>query len=173
MPRRTKGVDHVDEIQGSRESKRRAKVILKTLSGELSVREGCEQLGIGPTQFANLRMLFLRYGIDGLEPRRVGRPPRHAVASSQEVELLQRIAELERQNQLLQAQVEVAALRRGREAMRSKSDREVAAPLASSRPRRAERAVSQPGAASETRPSAQGSDGIAEDGPAGAARAAP
>lgn len=121
MARPNKGVNHVDEIQGTKESKRRAKLILKTITGEMSVREACEELGVGPTQFANLRTQALEGLVDSLGPKPAGRRPRAQVASSREVELAQRLADLERENQLLRVQVEVASLRRSREIKPSKS----------------------------------------------------
>jgi hypothetical protein len=87
----------------------------------MSVREACEQLGIGPTQFANLRTQALEGLVDSLGPKPAGRRARVRVASPRELELMQRLADLERENRLLQAQVEVAGLRRQREATRSKS----------------------------------------------------
>ena len=95
--------------------------ILKTISGEMSVKEACEQLGIGPTQFANLRTRALEGLVDRLGPQPAGRRPRVQVASPREVELMQRNADLERENRLLRAQAEVASLRRDQEATRSKS----------------------------------------------------
>ena len=121
MARPNKGVNHVDEIQGSKESKRRAKLILKTITGEMSVREACEQLGVGPTQFANLRTQALEGLVDSLGPKPAGRRPRVQVASPREVDLAQRVADLEHENRLLRAQVEVAGLRRRQEAKHSKS----------------------------------------------------
>jgi transposase-like protein len=111
----------VDEIQSSKESKRRAKLILKTITGELSVREACERIGVGPTQFANLRVQFLRFGAEGLKAKPAGRRPRPRVVSERELELMQRNAELEREIRLLKAQAEVASLRRHQESTRSKS----------------------------------------------------
>lgn len=124
----------MDEIQGSKECKRRAKLILKTITGALSVREACEQIGVGPTQFANLRTQFLRFGAEGLRPKPAGRRPRARVVSERELELMQRLAELERENRLLRAAAEVAALRRHQEITRSKSGPATVPRAAASRP---------------------------------------
>lgn len=169
MARPNKGVNHVDEIQGSKESKRRAKLILKTITGEMSVKEACEELGVGPTQFANLRTQFLRFGTEGLGPKPAGRRPRARVVSERELELMQQNADLEHENRLLRAQVETAALRRQQVALRSKSLGQAAA----ARPDAAARAVPEPRAATAPRSPAQGVDDAAADGAAGAARAAP
>lgn len=121
MARPTKGVDHMDAIPGPRESRRRAKLILLTISGELSVKAACEQMGIKATQFANLRRQALEGLMAGIQPRPVGRPRRARVVTEHELDLQLRVADLERENQLLRAQAEVAALRRQRETYRSKS----------------------------------------------------
>ena len=168
MARPNKGVNHVDEIQGTRESKRRAKLILETISGTLSVKEACERLGIRTTQFANLRRLFLRYGIEGLQPRPAGRRRRAKVVSLRELDLMQRAADLERENQLLRAQVEVAALRRQGVASRPKSVGEAATASSPSRSTGGERAVPGPRAADAARPPAQSADDAAAGGAAGA-----
>jgi hypothetical protein len=124
----------MDEIRGTRESKRRAKLILQTITGELSVKAACAQLGIGPTQFANLRTQALEGMVSVLQPKPAGRRPRVRVVTDHEVDLQLRIAELERENRLLQAQVEVAALlRRQQGTSRSKSVSTTAARTAAPR----------------------------------------
>lgn len=91
------------------------------------MKEACELMGVGPTQFANLRTLFLRFGIDGLQPMPVGRPRRVPEAVQEELNALrQQIADLEHENHVLKVQAEVAALRR-QQVVRSKS-RGAAAP---------------------------------------------
>lgn len=94
---------------------------MKTITGELSVRAACEQLGVGPTQFANLRTQALEGLVDSLQPMPAGRQSRTPVTPPREVELAQRVADLERENRLLKAQVEVASLRRSQEAIHPKS----------------------------------------------------
>ena len=87
----------------------------------MSVREACEELGIGPTQFANLREQGLEALVDSMGPKPAGRRSRAQVVSERELALQQRIADLEREARLLRAQVEVAGLRRRQELSRSKS----------------------------------------------------
>lgn len=89
--------------------------------------EACEEIGVGPTQFANLRMQFLRRGIDGLQPKPGGRPRRVPAEVQQELDALrQRVAELERENHVLKVQAEVAPVAQARPAVRSKSQRATA-----------------------------------------------
>ena len=48
--RPTKGVDHVDGIDVSRDTKRRLKVILRVISGEVLVKDGASMLGLSTTR---------------------------------------------------------------------------------------------------------------------------
>ena len=113
MARPTKGAEHVMALPGTRESKRRAKLILDTISEKLSVKEACEQLGIGPTQFANLRQTALLGLLGALQPKPDGRPRRVPEEVQQELDALrQQVADLERENHVLQVQAEVSGLRR-------------------------------------------------------------
>lgn len=122
MARPTKGAEHVMGLPGTRESKRRAKLILETISGTRPVNEACELLGISPSQFANLRATFLQFGIEGLQPKPVGRPRRVPEEVQQELDALrQQIADLEHENHVLKAQAEVSGLLRKQQAVRSKS----------------------------------------------------
>ena len=113
---------------------------METLAGELSVKEACEQLGISPSQFANLRAQAIQSLVDGLEPKAAGRPRRASVISERELETRQRLADLERENRLLRTQLEVVAIRT--EDRRSKSDRPAAKRPASPRSDAAGGAVS-------------------------------
>jgi len=119
MARPNKGVMHVDAVKGTKESKRRARLILATIAGERSVKEACEELGISPSQFANLRTEAIQGLVSALEPRPAGRPPRATAESTSELELKQRNTELEHQNRLLRTQAELSLLHK-RQAVRSK-----------------------------------------------------
>lgn len=111
MGRPSKGLAHVDTLRGDPDSKFRLKAILATLSGELFVDEACEELDLGASQFANLRRQVLQGALDALEPRPAGRPHKEASVSEQEVETMRaRIAELERDAELLRARLELAVL---------------------------------------------------------------
>lgn len=111
MARPSKGVDHVDGLQGDARSKQRLKALLATIVGERTVQMACELLGIGPTHFDNLRRLVLQAALDALRPKRVGRPPKVSTRTEAEYRALERRnAELEHEVVLLRAQVEVARL---------------------------------------------------------------
>lgn len=113
MARPNKGLGHVDQLPGDPQGKRRLRVILSTLSGQLSVAEACDELGIGPTYFAVLRTRVLRGALVALAPLPVGRPPRAAATVTEaEAEALRRqIVDLTRENTILRARMEVAESR--------------------------------------------------------------
>lgn len=64
----------VQYLDGSERAKLRLEVILKTIAGELSIREACERLGISEARFYQLRTTVLEAGLSCLEPRPPGRP---------------------------------------------------------------------------------------------------
>ena len=74
--RRPAGLEYVDQVPGSAEAKKRARMILATMQGLMSIKDACQQLDIGPVRFHELRKEFLLHGITGLEPRPAGRPVR-------------------------------------------------------------------------------------------------
>ena len=70
------GPKYVEQLHGSAEAKRRAQLILETLSGRWRVHEACQALGISEQRFAQLRQEMLQAAVDRLEARPAGRPPR-------------------------------------------------------------------------------------------------
>lgn len=111
MARPNKGLGHVDGLQGDPESKYQLKVVLATITGEMLVDEAYEDLGIGPSQFANLRKQVLQAALGGLQPRPVGRPRRVAVKTEEEILAMERqIKELEQDMAVLRSRVELAVL---------------------------------------------------------------
>jgi transposase len=103
------GVRHVDSLDASEMEKGRLKAILKTLTGELSVREACRRLSVGESRFHEIRKEVLQAAVDGLRPRRTGRPP--AVESEESAEirrLSRRIEDLEAELQLSWLRSEIA-----------------------------------------------------------------
>jgi hypothetical protein len=74
--RRTTGVRLVERLTASAEAKRRLCLILETLSGQKTVTDAGQVLGISRRRFHALRADFLRSALPMLEPRAVGRPGR-------------------------------------------------------------------------------------------------
>lgn len=104
MTRPTLGADHVEKLAGERETKSRLKLILLTLSGELSVNVAAEQMGVCLSRFHELRDGALMGALDALSPRPPGRPPKEATTSV-------RVLELERALDTTRYQLEVERVR--------------------------------------------------------------
>lgn len=98
---------HVHKLDGSERAKRRMTVFLKTLEGQCTIDEACQELDVCESHFHALRDQWLQGSLALLEPRPLGRPPRAAEAEAS-AELRERIAQLERQLALVQLQREVA-----------------------------------------------------------------
>lgn len=99
------GVGHVDSLDASEGEKARLKAVLRTVTGELSVREACRALSVGESRFHQIRREVLKAALGGVRPRPGGRPP----AEQSEAEL--RIAALTRQVEELQAELQLSWLR--------------------------------------------------------------
>ena len=76
MPRPNLGIEHVEKLEGERETKARLKTILETLGGSLSVNDAAERLCVCPSRFAELRDMALLGALEALAPRPAGRPAR-------------------------------------------------------------------------------------------------
>lgn len=99
------GAEHVDGVESGDETKQRLKLILLTLSGELSVRQACEKLGVSEPHFHRLRERALTGAAEALEPRPAGRP------ASVEDPGLARLAELEEQVAQLSLELRASQVR--------------------------------------------------------------
>ena len=90
------GLEYIDQLDGSTQTKERLKAILDTLVGERRLLEACAQLDIGETRFHQLREAALQAALAAIEPRPAGRPCRTAVCDVQQMQALQqRVQELE------------------------------------------------------------------------------
>jgi transposase-like protein len=74
MSRPGKGVEHVESLEGDATAKARVKVVLETISGQVSVEEACRILAVSPSRFHELRETALSGAIQALSPRPPGRP---------------------------------------------------------------------------------------------------
>jgi hypothetical protein len=86
----------VDRTQASRQARERAKVILLTLTRDVSVREGCERLGLSRTRFQDLRTRLLQGAVLALEGAPLGRPRKAHGGDTEAEALRRRIVSLER-----------------------------------------------------------------------------
>jgi transposase-like protein len=99
--RKPTGAQLVERLDGSAHAKNRLEAILETLSGQRTIPDACERLGIQETMFHKMRSQVLQTALSRLEPRPLGRPPQ---AISPEA---QRIAELE--DELARQQIKLRA----------------------------------------------------------------
>jgi len=94
-----------DKLEGSAQAKQRLKVILQTLSGELTIPQACETLDVGEARFHELRNEWLQAACVALEPKPLGRPK--ALSLEEEQELLR----LHRENINLKINLRAAEIR--------------------------------------------------------------
>ncbi len=99
------GLAHVDRLEGDEESKRRLRVVLATLTGEMIVVDACERLGVGESRLHDLRRQALEGALAGLTPGVPGRP------KSVEEPTGDRLGELEREIRELRIELEAAYVR--------------------------------------------------------------
>ena len=103
------GPEYVEQVAGSATAKERAKGVLETMAGACRVQEACTRLQISEPRFHQLRQEFVEAGVERMEPRPAGRPPRTTSPDQEEIcRLQQRVAELELQLKLSQARAEIA-----------------------------------------------------------------
>ena len=103
--RKPTGTNLVEHLEGSERAKARLKAILETLSGERSIPEVCEELGIRESMFHRVRSEVLQTAIDRLEPRPLGRPQQQQLPQDLHV------VELEEENLRLQMELKAADVR--------------------------------------------------------------
>jgi transposase-like protein len=103
--RKPTGTSLVEHLEGSERAKSRLKAILETLSGQRTIPEVCEELGIRESMFHRVRSEVLQTALDRLEPRPLGRP-------SQPPPQDLRVAEMEEENLRLQLELKAAEVRR-------------------------------------------------------------
>ncbi len=106
-----RGVEHVERVDSSEETKQRLKLILQTLSGDLSVSAACETLGVSEPHFHRLRERALTGAAEALGPRPAGRPAILRDASDARVsELEEKLEELKLELHASQVREQIAVL---------------------------------------------------------------
>lgn len=112
MARPNKGVEHVRKLSADPLAKLRVEFIHQTMYGQLSVAEACKRLGISKSYFDLLRTQANLGAIAAVTPQASGRRAVVETVLLEEWQAQQdRIVELERENALLRAQVELAGVR--------------------------------------------------------------
>ena len=104
--RKPTGANLVEHLEGSERAKMRLKAILETVSGQRTIPDACEELGIQESMFHRVRSEVLQTALDRLEPRPLGRPP--LPSSPHDA----RVAELEEENLKLRVELKAAEVRR-------------------------------------------------------------
>jgi hypothetical protein len=91
------GLEYIDKLDGSVETKERLKSILCTLFHQARVLDVCAHHGFGETRFEQLRHTSIQGALNSIEPRPAGRPSRAAAgAQAERIRILeQRVRELE------------------------------------------------------------------------------
>jgi transposase-like protein len=103
------GLKHVDRLEGPEESKQRLRVILTTLTGELSMAEACRELGISETRLLQLRQRALEGALAALVPGPPGRPSKEIpVDPEREAQLAAQVRDLEHEVVVEQVRAEIA-----------------------------------------------------------------
>ena len=89
------GVNLVDHFDAPRAVRRRVRVVLATVAGQLSIADACAQLGVHRTRFHALRAQVLRGALEAVGGRARGRPRAPREDTTQVRALEARIRELE------------------------------------------------------------------------------
>src|SRR5262245_13051992 len=112
--RPTAGLHHIDQLEGSTDSKLRLKAILTTLTGEQTIVDACETLGIRCSRFHVMRHEALQAAISRLERHAPGRKPKAKAVDSALADLRRRTSMLEQDLVLARTQAEVSEILPGR-----------------------------------------------------------
>ena len=104
LGRKPQGYQLIDRLDGDSRYKARLKGFLDTLTGQSTVNQACEKLGMGPSRFFDLRNRWLQAALDLLAPKQAGRPRKVADAEP-------RVLELERQLRDVEQRLKSAELR--------------------------------------------------------------
>ena len=87
--------------------KHRLEVILETLTGEVTIADACEELGIGESRFHELRKTALEGALETMRPGYAGRPRKDRPSPEQIDEMRRKIKDLERELRREQTRTEV------------------------------------------------------------------
>lgn len=105
------GPQLVRHLSGSEYAKERLEVILETITGNLTVAQACDRIGVGEAMFHRLRKRVLQVGLTDLEPRTAGRPRRQLSEAEHEKErLAAKVEALEDELKLSEVRHELAMI---------------------------------------------------------------
>ena len=113
--RRAAGPELVQRLPGAAEARQRLEVILRTLSGELGIKQASALLGITPQRLHMLRQEALQAALAALEPRPLGRPRQQPTPAEEQIHDLQcQVEQLQRELGCSQLREHLAVLLPGR-----------------------------------------------------------
>lgn len=95
--RKPQGWKLIDHLSGDEDCKARLKAFLQTMTGQCTVPEVCQELGIRQSRFFVLRNDWLQEALGLLEPKPVGRPRKAEPEEPQVAQLKQQVHKLEQQ----------------------------------------------------------------------------
>ena len=110
LGRKPAGSKLVDGLNGSHYAKERLRQIIRTLSGEATIEEACQELQISRTRFYDLRQSVLGDMLQRLEPRPAGRPPQEPETSDEVAQLEHTVERLEWELEATQVRMELNTL---------------------------------------------------------------
>jgi len=76
----------VESLEGTIREKERLRAILETLSGDMTIEEACQILGLRPSRIHELRQQALQGALEALAPGVPGRPPKRGEVVTAELE---------------------------------------------------------------------------------------
>lgn len=85
----------MDGLEGPEDLKRRLKVVLETIVGNVSVADACAELSVSESRLHEMRREALVGALQALLPKPSGRPAKPLASTTKEQELVARIDELE------------------------------------------------------------------------------
>ena len=100
--------EHVERLRGPEELKGRLKVLLQTLTGELTTMEACAKLGVGASRLHAMRREALEGALAALVPGRPGRPALGAEDTDRERQLEGQVKDLKLELQAALTRTELA-----------------------------------------------------------------
>lgn len=109
MGRRSETSQLLQAIEAREQARERTKVMLLTLGGGWSVKDGMAHLSLSRTRFQLLRRRMLEGALQALEAGPTGRPPLAASAESEAVgNLKAEVSSLTQEVELLRTQLELS-----------------------------------------------------------------
>jgi len=109
--RKPQGRRLIEDLRVDALGKARLIAFLETMSGDRTVEEACQELGIGQSRFFEMRGRWLYEAVQLLAPKRIGRPPHEQVTDPRIGALEQELRDLKQQLLAAELRAKLAELR--------------------------------------------------------------